>query len=415
MYWFISEDVSRAMRHAVAGGWLPTAEQQLAHERKELEAASGPSPRGMSVAGDTAEIRIEGALTPKPDLFAMFFGGGNTTYRDIQAGLAAAASDPAIRKVVLSIDSPGGTVSGLFETLSALEALKATGKSIGVKASNAHSAAYAIAAVAGKIRAETPVSMFGSVGVAASFFVDDEVVDIANTDSPNKRPKLGTPEGQDVIRQELDALFEIFADAIARGRGVTVETVKSDFGRGASFVAGDAKKRNMIDAAPSLKIARAEHDSPGPVATVGDVVSAVIPQPAAFFSGENAGKKHPMTREELKAQHPELVDAIHAEGVSQERDRVVAHLTLGESSGDMKTAIEAITSGAEMTSTMTAKYLAAGMNRSAVQARQADSDAAGRVLDNGTKRGGSNGGAEPDQATNLLDLFASDLPAKKSA
>ena len=67
---------------------------------------------------------------------------------------------------MLSIDSPGGTVAGLFETLAALDA---TGKSIRVRSSAAHSAAYAIAAVAGPIEAVTPVSMFGSIGVAALF------------------------------------------------------------------------------------------------------------------------------------------------------------------------------------------------------------------------------------------------------
>jgi ClpP class serine protease len=413
MYWLISHELASEMRMAIAAGFLPTAEQRAEHERRELQAAA-PIPRGMSVAGDTAEIRIEGVLTPKPDLFSLFFGGGNTTYRDIQAGLASAQTDPAIKRVVLSIASPGGTVDGLFETLAAIEALKASGKPISVKASSAQSAAYAIAAVAGKIRAETPASMFGSLGVATSLFVDDSVIDIANTESPNKRPDASTPEGQDVIRQELDALFEIFADAIARGRGVTLEAVKADFGRGSSFTAGDAAKRGMIDAAPKLRVVRAE-DPTVPVAKGGDTATTNTNQnPPAVHGG--ARKANAMTKQEFQTQNPELYAAIASEeraagrkeGETAERDRVTAHLTLGESSGDLKTAHAAIVDGSQMTTTMQAKYMAAGMNRSAVQARQAESDAAGAAANGATPPAAQS----PAAATNLVDLFAADLPKK---
>ncbi len=410
MHWLISENVAREMRKAIAVGMLPSAEQRAAYERTEAEAALGNPVRGMNVAGDTAEIRVEGVLTPKPDLFAMFFGGGNTTYRDIQAALAAAQVDPAIRKVTLMVSSPGGTVEGLFETLGAIEALKAAGKSVTVKANQAHSAAYAIAAVAGRILADTPASMFGSVGVAASFFVDEEVIDIANTESPNKRPDVTTPEGQDVVRQELDALFEIFVDAIARGRGVKADVVKETFGRGASFVASEAARRGMIDKAPKLTIVRAETPS-APVAAVADVVTAETTTDQPAHHGGTKERRNAMTKDELKAQHPEAYEAVFNEGKAagetSERDRVCAHLQMGEACGDLSIALAAVRGGEAMTQTNTAKYLAAGMNRSAVAARQADSDAAGAAT--------ATAAPKSDKTTSLLDLMAGDLPVKKAS
>lgn len=89
-----------------------------------------------------------------------------------------------------------------------------------------------------------------------------------------------------------------------------------------------------------------------------------------------------MTLEELKAQHPELCKELVAEGVKKERDRVCAHLTLGEASGDLKTAFEAIESGEAMTSTLQAKYMAAGMNRRDREERQSESSSAEKVLSN---------------------------------
>lgn len=83
----------------------------------------------------------------------------------------------------------------------------------------------------------------------------------------------------------------------------------------------------------------------------------------------------------LRASHPELCAEIESAAVAQERDRVGAHLTMGEASGDMKTALGAVRDGSPMTQTLQAQYLMAGMNRSDRLARQTESNAAGAVVD----------------------------------
>lgn len=369
--WLLNEETFRAMQRAEASGLAPTAQQRTEFQA-QIEARGGV-PRNMSVSGSTAEIRVEGVLTKTPDLFAMLFGGGNTTYTDIQAALALADSDPAVKDVSLFIDSPGGNVHGLFDTLAALEAFS---KPIKVRAVQAQSAAYAIAAAAGKIDAVNPAAMFGSIGTAVSLFVDDEVVTLTNTDSPDKRPDPRTEEGRAVIVQFLDAINELFVDAIARGRGVSASVVSSEFGRGRTVLAAEAKRKGMIDSIskPARKASvRAEVQETPELQAEDNIPPAT--------SGAQQEKKH-MTLEELKAQHPELCKELVAEGVKKERDRVCAHLTLGEASGDLKTAFEAIESGEVMTSTLQAKYMAAGMNRRDREERQSESSSAEKVLSN---------------------------------
>lgn len=73
---------------------------------------------------------------------------------------------------------------------------------------------------------------------------------------------------------------------------------------------------------------------------------------------------------ELKAQHPELFAEVVELGVSQERERVSAHLTMGEASGDMALAVASINDGAEMSATINAKYMAAHMKRKESNDRQ---------------------------------------------
>lgn len=204
---------------------------------------NGSSP--LVVAGDVGEIAIVGLLTARPSFVAWLLGVGNTVYSDVQAALAQAAADPTIKRVVLAVNSPGGQVDGLFDCLAALESFT---KPISTRASFAASAAYAIASLGGKITATGPAATFGSIGVAASFTVDPSQVDITSTAAPNKRPDVSTPEGQAVVRAELDDLHALFADAIARGRGTTVARVNAEFGRGGVVLAAEAKKRGMVDA-----------------------------------------------------------------------------------------------------------------------------------------------------------------------
>lgn len=76
-----------------------------------------------------------------------------------------------------------------------------------------------------------------------------------------------------------------------------------------------------------------------------------------------------MNINQLKAEHPALLQQAVEMGVTQERERVSAHVTMGEASGDMKFAIGCIADGSELSASVNAKYLAAGMNRKDVQNR----------------------------------------------
>lgn len=380
--WLIREDILRQMREARSAGIKPTADEQRAHEERIAARSNGP--RSLALAGDVAEIRVEGVLTKKPDFWSWLLGLGNTTYSDMLEAIAVAQTDPNVKSVRLFVDSPGGQADGLFDVLHALDALKKQ-KPVAVRAANAYSAAYGIAAVAGPIEAQNAASMFGSVGVAASFMLWDDVVDLTNTESPDKRPDLSTEEGRAVVVRELDAIFDLFVAAIASGRNTSREDVVENFGRGASFVAGDAKKRGMIDkvARPALRVVAETTTAPEMTGAAEGSAAAHQTNPSAGVGGTR--KARAMNLEELRSQHPDTYRAAVQEGVTQgttaERDRVVAHLTMGEASGDMPTAAAAIRSGDTMTATLQAKYLAAGMNRADRRTRQQESDEAGKVVD----------------------------------
>lgn len=118
-----------------------------------------------------------------------------------------------------------------------------------------------------------------------------------------------------------------------------------------------------------------------------------------------------MTKEELKAQHPDTYAAVLADGkaagdkegsertLKNERTRVDAFLVAGENSGDMKNAIEAIRSGEEMTMAHMTKFMFAGRNKQDIETRQQESDEAGKTLDGAA--------AAKESPKSLLDIAAS--------
>lgn len=326
--------------------------QISAADLREFEARMGSGTPSadqiMDIKGGVATIALEGPLTARPNFMAMLFGGGNTTYPQFINALAAAEADADVKETQILFNSPGGTVDGLFPAMEALRS--ATKPTTAIVTGTAASAAYGLASQAGKIVADNKASRVGSVGVVVDVRLDKNAVSIASSNAPKKRPDASTEEGQADIREELDDIEALFIEEIAAGRGVSLDKVKADFGRGGSFTAEKALKAGMIDAIRGK--------------------TAETLTPATPSGNDQTGEAMDLTT--LKASHREVYLAAVQEGIAQERERVEAHLELGEAYGALDTAMAAIKDGSDLTTKLQAKYLAAGANRSAVTARADD-------------------------------------------
>ena len=354
MLWLLEPDTLRRMVHAqehfgdAAAVLRWEAEQAAAGEPEQRDGL----PQGLQVAGNTATIAVEGVLTKRPDFWAKFFGGSNTTYSSIRNALAYAVSSAEVAEIVFSVDSPGGSADGLIELLDAIAHARQGGKPMRALAEQAQSAAYGIAAAVGKIEARGRGATFGSIGTAVSFYVSPNVIELTNTDSPDKRPNLTTPEGKAVVVRYLDQINHEFVTAIANGRGVALSRVSDGYGRGASMTAAEAKRLGLIDS-----------------------IQTTAPRAVPSSEGKKAmAEPHPETDRAA-------LQAATQHGIEKERDRVLGHLTLGESSGDMSIALDAIRKGNGMTAELTARYMSASMNRADRTKRQGESNTAEAQLD----------------------------------
>lgn len=365
--WLIVQSILQDMQDARASGVKFTAEQVETFRAEDTSSL-------MAVAGDSAEIHVKGVLTNTPDMFARWFGGGNTTYPSIIAALAEADANPEVKQIVMRFDSGGGAVSGMFDAIAAMQNTKKPIKAI--VGTMAASAAYGLASQADEMVAHNRASAVGSIGVVVDAFVNESRVSITSSNAPDKRPDITTAEGKATIVAQLDAVAGLLDEAVAEGRKTTVKKVNADFGQGGVLLADEALKRGMIDSIGSSNT-----------------------KTATAQTGGKPQEARSMDQATLKAQHPDVYAAVKAEGQNEERDRVGAHLTMGEASGDMTTAISAVQDGSAMTATLQAKYMAAGMNRKDVQARQ-DDDADANAGDD------ANAGEEEAEANAGVNILA---------
>lgn len=340
--WLIAGDAVQRMDDARARNLAVSAEQMADFDAR-VQSKSGAGPRNYTVSGGVATIEVSGVLTKHPDFFAIFFGGGNTTYTDIIESATLAENDGNVAEVHVLYDSPGGNVDGLFEAIDALAAISKPIKTsvVGMMAS----AAYALGAQGDTIYATNRANVIGSVGVRATVRkTPDSLFIMTSTEAPKKGIDVSTEEGRNRLQKQLDDIHALYAQAIADGRGITVEEVNTSFGRGDIMLAAEAEKNGLIDG----------------------IVTASLPKKSKVTTEENTA----MTLAELMAQHPALAAQIRSdaraegykEGEAAERSRVTAHLTYGRMGGDFTAAHTAIETGAAVDAAITATYVEAAVS-----------------------------------------------------
>ncbi|WP_341823081.1 S49 family peptidase [Wolbachia endosymbiont (group A) of Clivina fossor] len=182
----------------------------------------------------TAIIAIHGILTKKPGAFDVFLG--MTSYEQIEEQITQALADSSIETIILEIDSPGGEVNGIFDLADFIYESRAKKRIVALANDDAYSAAYAIASSAEKIFL-TRTSGVGSIGVIASHidqsgFDEKQGIKYTTIFAGSRKNDLNphepmTSESLGSLQKEVDRLYEMFLQLIARNRGLSIEKIRS--------------------------------------------------------------------------------------------------------------------------------------------------------------------------------------------
>jgi signal peptide peptidase SppA len=229
---------------------------------------------GVRVRGSVAVIPITGGLTRYDNWLSFFLGGRSTAA--IALDVQAALNNPAISRIVLEVDSPGGEVTGIHELANLIRSANARKPVTAYIGGTGASAAYWLASAAGTVVTDE-TALVGSIGIVMTYTdtrqrdakAGVKRVEIVSSNAPNKRPDMESGAGRAQIQSTVDALMDVFLADVARFRGVTPQKVASDFGQGGLLVGGDAVRAGMVDGISSLEdvIAGRPHRKPAPTSS----------------------------------------------------------------------------------------------------------------------------------------------------
>ncbi len=276
--------------------------------RQHFESKIAATKDIYSFDGKDAHIMVNGPMSPSgPDLFDIFYGFGGVSYADILDAIAQAKEDvdPSFGTLFFIANTPGGTVDMVDEVY---QAIKNCGlKTVMINTGMLASGGMWIGSACDEIVASTPVAFAGSIGVVVSAFDISGMLEkmgvkrvvITNHEATEKIADISTEEGQQIIREELNAIYSVFKSRFIGGRSGKINEKTIDELKGSVKVATEAVSLGLMDAIWGDPLS-------GQGQAKNKTRAKAKAEPASH--GEEA-----MDLEKLKADHPELVAEIAAE------------------------------------------------------------------------------------------------------
>lgn len=252
--WAITPQMMRTMINSLSGKSLLDIDLTAMEKQAVMAAAT-------QVVGGVAVIPVRGVISHRMGIMQMLFGGTST--QQLTQQIREAASSESVGSIVLNVDSPGGSVAGLFEVMDAIAAVRGSKPIVAVANTLAASAAYGISSQADEI-VVTPSGEVGSVGVIqvhTEFSKMDERVGITSTIIKAGQYKA---EGNDIeplsaealeyFQQRVDETYTGFTARIAKGRGAKASAVRGEqYGEGRMYGPEEAVRRGMADRAATFE------------------------------------------------------------------------------------------------------------------------------------------------------------------
>lgn len=157
-----------------------------------------------------------------------------TSYEELRRQLRTAVADPMVERIVLDIDSPGGSAVGAFELATDIRAMAQQKPITGLVNFSAYSGGYLIAAACSEVVASV-TSGYGSIGCIAKHLDRSKMLESAGVkvttvyagahknDLTPDEPL--TEQSLKVLNEIVQESYQMFVGAIADYRGLPVERV----------------------------------------------------------------------------------------------------------------------------------------------------------------------------------------------
>ena len=179
---------------------------------------------------------------------------GLTSYLRLGEQLDQAAADPAVKAILLDLDSNGGQAGGVFDLADRVLAMRGVKPVYAVADETCLSAAYALACGAERFYV-TQTGALGSIGVVA-LHADQSGADekagirydyiTAGDHKADANPHQPLSDGARVVLQaEVDRLYGLFTGRVASARGISEAQVRDQ--QAGVFFGGNAVTAGLAD------------------------------------------------------------------------------------------------------------------------------------------------------------------------
>jgi signal peptide peptidase SppA len=209
--------------------------------------------------GSIAVLPLYGVMAQRLSMMQEMSGGTSTD--KFLAAFREQANNSQVKAIVLDIDSPGGSVYGTDELASEVYKAREQKPIVAVANSLMASAAYYFGSQADELIV-TPGGEVGSIGVLGVHYDFSAMAEMEGVKptliKAGKYKAEGHPDfplsddARDHFQQDVDRYYGMFVRAVARGRGVSVQTVRDGFGEGRVVGAQEAVRLGMADRIATL-------------------------------------------------------------------------------------------------------------------------------------------------------------------
>jgi signal peptide peptidase SppA len=247
------EAIATFLNLKISGG--SSAPEVLAAIRQE-NAAAASRVKALSTGkpGSVAVLPLYGLINQRNS--GDFSGPSGTSVQEFTQQFRQAVNDPNVTAIVIDVDSPGGTVSGVDELATEIFNARKQKKITAVSNCLCASGAYYLASQASEM-VVSPSSLTGSIGVYQLHEDDSAALDNMGVKftfiSAGKFKTEGNrfqpldDEARTAMQSVVDDFYNMFTKAVARGRGASVKSVVNGFGQGRCLTAQDAVKQGLAD------------------------------------------------------------------------------------------------------------------------------------------------------------------------
>jgi capsid assembly protease len=206
--------------------------------------------------GGIAVLPISGVIAPKANLFMQISGGMSLQQATKQ--LESALADPSVRGIVQLADTPGGSVLGTPEYAAAVHEYGAVKPIVTLSDGVLASAGYWFGAAANHVYITGPTVQVGSIGVVATHSYDPRAAETHTEITAGRYKRIASSisplseEGKAAIQADVDYVYSLFVDHVAKFRAATSEQVLEHMADGRVFRGQQAIDAGLVDGVSTL-------------------------------------------------------------------------------------------------------------------------------------------------------------------